>query len=162
MRRLIVMGTVTLLALASLAAVVRADAPKTPAARDASPPMEQLAVPEFEPAAAVPPFTCNPNDPVQRYLNCLNKYLNRLAKNLNSTIADLRQTQNDLYNLYACFFAVPVTQYGENPYGGSHGYVYGFSDGSAFLTTALDYTMDPATEWFDYFLLVDPACVSTS
>jgi hypothetical protein len=152
MRRVMVMSAVVILALASLAAVVRADAPRTPAAGDrATVAAAQLAMPELRQVPRVPTFTCDPNDPVDRYLNCLNKYLDRLAGNLNTTIARLQQTQADLYGLYDCFQAVPVTSY--------MGYLYG-TPSAPIQTTALDFTEDPTTQVFDYFGVINPDCVA--
>lgn len=53
---------------------------------------------------------------------------------------------------FRCARIVPVSQYGEDPQGGSFGYVW--NDGvEQLLTTALDYTVDPAVEPFSYFVL---------
>jgi hypothetical protein len=54
---------------------------------------------------------------------------------------------------FRCARIVEITQYGENPAGGTHGYVYGFPDGTAFLTTALDFTFDPTVESFVFMML---------
>jgi hypothetical protein len=152
MRRLMVLGIVVLLTIAGLAAVVRADAPRTPAAGggDAVAPA-RLEMPELQTVPRVPAFTCNPNGPVEKYLNCLNKYLDKLASNLNTTIAKLQQTQSELSGLYDCFLAVPVTSY--------MGYLYG-DPNAPFQTSALDFTEDPSTQVFDYFALIDPNCVT--
>lgn len=96
------------------------------------------------------PTCATPTTPSSGNLNCLNKYLNRLAKNLNATISKLQQTQADLYGLYDCIQAVPVSWY--------MGYWYGNMT-SGFETTALDYTADPSIEEFECFGVIDPTCV---
>jgi hypothetical protein len=146
------MCTVAVLAITGFAAVVRADAPRTPAAnQDAAVTAARLELPELGPVPRVPAYTCDPNAPVEKYMTCLNRYLNKLSSSLNSTIAELQRTQADLYSLYDCFLAVPVTPY--------MGYLYG-SPTAPIQTTALDYTEDPNTQSFDFFAVIDPACVA--
>ena len=154
MRRLVVIGVACVLIVGSAAAAGWADPSGKPAqdptARAAR--TEQLArLSEPTPLGAVPIISCDPHKSAERYINCLHKYLNRMARNLNQTIKSLQRTQADLYNLYDCILAAPVTQY--------MGYLYGDVN-APFNTTGLDFTEDPTTETFDYFALVDPACVA--
>jgi hypothetical protein len=55
---------------------------------------------------------------------------------------------------FSCTRISEVTQYGEAPRGGTFGYVWDNGDDTpTFLTTALNYTIDPATDPFKYFML---------
>jgi hypothetical protein len=94
--------------------------------------------------------TCDVFDDAKVYQRCLNRYLSRLARNINQAVADL----NNLYN--RCLVAIPVTQYGIPP---TEGYQYTAPDLTEFLTTSLDYTFDPATEGFRYFIFTPERCV---
>jgi hypothetical protein len=76
----------------------------------------------------------------------------------------LTATANSLTHLQSCLQYAPITQYGTAD---SFGYLYGDGvfDGTgfgSFPTTALDWTINPATESFDAFLLLKPTCLSAA
>jgi len=77
-------------------------------------------------------------------LRCLNRYLTQLLKGLNKFEDQMLTFKADATlfrkTFNTCFRIIPVTQYGENPAGGTHGYVYSFPDNTFFKTTALDVT----------------------
>ena len=63
---------------------------------------------------------------------------------------------------FRCTRITQVTRYGEDPRGGTFGYLWDNGDGTFLLTTALNYTIDPTTDPFNYFMLWQDAepCVS--
>jgi hypothetical protein len=55
---------------------------------------------------------------------------------------------------FRCTRITEVTRYGQDPRGGTFGYLWDSGDGTpVFLTTALNYTIDPTTDPFNYFML---------
>jgi hypothetical protein len=67
---------------------------------------------------------------------------------------ELRNVNRFMKVFFRCARILEVTRYGEDPEGGTFGYVWDNGDGSpVFLKTALDFTIDPTTEPFNYFML---------
>jgi hypothetical protein len=57
-------------------------------------------------------------------------------------------------SFFRCTRITEVTRYGDDPRGGTFGYLWDNGDGTpVFLTTALNYTIDPTTDPFNYFML---------
>lgn len=105
--------------------------------------------------AKISPPKCNVNQEVTKYVKCINKYLIKLANGVEDALDAISQ-------LVAadCLVAVPVTQYGDSATQ-LFGYVWNPGGGApTFLTSALDYTEDPTTTDFNWFVLANPECVS--
>jgi hypothetical protein len=129
------------------------------------------------------------SDPMQRKLDriramapapdlCTKKQLNRSINQADiDTFGDCmiqlqdfaHYTQNELTQLnkfvtkfFNCTSYAFVTRYGEDPLGGTFGYVWQNPDTSQFLTTALDFVVDPTTEPFlnFYFVKQTDACIA--
>ena len=80
-------------------------------------------------------------------LTCLNNYLTRLSKDT----AKFERFVNDFVDSWNdCIRINPLTRYGFLD--GSEGYVYELPDGTTIKITAIDYTVDPVTEPFRYFM----------
>jgi hypothetical protein len=91
---------------------------------------------------AIEPPRCDPRQDVDRYVRCLNRYLTRLANGVNQALG----TFDDFFR---CTSYLPITQYGD-PTGATEGYVYDPGTGVTFKTTALDVTVDTATDPFSF------------
>jgi len=80
-------------------------------------------------------------------LKCLNGYLSRLSKDTEA----FEDFVNGFINTWnSCFRVNPLTRYGSLD--NTFGYIFDVGDGTTFKVTALDYSFDPTTEPFRYFM----------
>jgi hypothetical protein len=67
---------------------------------------------------------------------------------------ELRDFNRVMKGFFRCVRIEEVTRYGSDPLGGTFGYVWDNGDGSpVILRTALDFTVDPTTEPFNFFMI---------
>jgi hypothetical protein len=85
----------------------------------------------------------------------MNAQINKLTKQLNKTTADVN-------HLYACFNLRAVIQYGQDPAGGTFGYVWHDPsyNPSTWLTTGLDFRESGNTSRPDMWVMAWTCAVS--